>query len=131
VTWDVRQGSDGTWGVVLGDTTTIEPLYPSETGVAPAAEQWVDARQRCETPANEFAGLLGPPQLAEELCGVDGDLTIGAPAPLGDVESNAFSTAFGPETAEIARAVRVSGPVELVAVLVPIGDDWTVIGVVP
>jgi hypothetical protein len=109
----------------------MEPLYPSEEGVAPAAQQWLEARQRCETPANEFAGLLGPPQLAEPLCGADGDLETGEPAPLDDVQTNAFATAFGPETAEIARLVRVSGPVELGAVLVPIGDDWTVIGVVP
>lgn len=131
VTWDLRQGADGSWGVSMGETTTFEPLYPSEEGVGPAAQRWVTSRQACETPSNEFGGLIGPDALADALCGADGELELGEPAPLGDIEEATYSTAFGPETAQVVRVVRVSGPVELGVALAPIGDEWTVIGVVP
>ena len=131
VTWDVRQGSDGTWGVSLGDGTTFEPLHPSDEGAGPAAQEWVDARQRCTAPPNEFAGMVGRRPLADALCDVDGELSLGETGPLGDIDATTFSTAFGPESAEAARLVRISGAVELGAVLAPIGDEWTVIGVVP
>jgi hypothetical protein len=131
VTWDVRQGTDGTWGVSLGDGTTFEPLHPSDEGAGPAAQQWVDARQRCAAPPNEFAGMVGRRPLADALCDAAGELSLGEAAPLGDIEATTFTTAFGPETAEAARLVRIRGVVELGVVLAPIGDAWTVIGVVP
>ena len=131
VTWDVRQGADGTWGVSLGDGTTFEAIHPSDEGARPAARQWVDARQRCDAPANEFGGMVGRAALADALCGADGELSVGEPGPIDDIDATTFSTAFGPETATAARLARVTGAVELGAVLAPIGDEWTVIGVVP
>ena len=131
VTWDVRQGTDGAWGVSLGEGTTFEALHPSDEGAGPAAQRWVDARQRCETPPNEFGGMVGRAVLADALCGAEGELSLGEPGPLGDIDATTFTTAFGPETAEASRLVRISGAVELGAVLAPIGDEWTVIGVVP
>lgn len=131
VTWDVRQDADGTWGVSLGESTTFEPLYPSADEAGPAARRWADARRACDTPENEYATLVGTRGLAEALCGASGDVSTGEPAPLGDIEAARFATAFGPETAVAARVVRLRGAVELGAVLAPIGDVWTVIGVVP
>jgi hypothetical protein len=131
VTWDVRQGTDGTWGVSLREGTTFEALHPSDDGARPAAQRWVDDRQRCDTPANEYGGLIGRAVLADALCDVEGEVSVGEAAPLREVDATTFSTAFGPETVEAARLVRISGAVELGAVLVPIGDEWTVIGVVP
>ena len=131
VRWDVRQAPDGSWGLSLGESTTFEPLYPPEEGAGLAAQRWAESRQACEAPANEYPLVLGARGLADALCDAPGQVATGDPAPLGDIETARFATAFGPETAEAARVVRVSDPAELGAVLVPIGDDWTVIGVVP
>ncbi len=37
---------------------------------------------------------------------------------------------FGPEAANWARVVGVTGPVDFDAVVVPFGDEWVVVGVV-
>lgn len=129
VHWDVVRGEDG-WGVSL-DTSPFEPVYPDEDGAVPAARTWAEARQRCDTPANERGGLIGSPALAEALCDTDGGITVGEPEPLDELAAQPFSTAYGAEAVAAARTVRVTGPAELGVVLVPIGDDWTVIGVIP
>jgi hypothetical protein len=128
VTWQLARGTDGAWGVSL-DSSAIEPIYPSDDGAAPAARTWLDARVACRTPSNERAGLIGSPALANALCGASA-LTLGDAKALDDVEATPIATAFGAETRSAARVVRVSGAVELGVVLVPIGDQWTVIGVV-
>jgi hypothetical protein len=128
VSWQVNRGTDGAWGVSL-DSSAIEPIYPTADGALPAAQAWLDARRACSAPSNERAGLVGSPALAGPLCGA-GPLTLGSVAPLTDLEAAPIATAFGAEARSAARLVRVSGAVDLGVVLVPIGDQWTVIGVV-
>lgn len=130
VRWDVVQGSDGFWGVAL-ESSSIEPRFPSDDGVVPAAQAWADARQDCETPANERAGLVGAPPLADELCDTNASVELGDPDALDDVEARPVLTAFGPEAAAAARVVRVDGPATFGVVLVPIGSEWTVVAVLP
>lgn len=130
VRWDVLAHSDGSWGIGL-ESSVVEPRYPSDDGVAPAAQAWVEARQDCDTPANERPGLVGSPSLADQLCDAAAPAELGEPAPLDDLEARPVLTAFGPEAAAAARVVRVDGPAALGVVLVPIGSDWTVVAIVP
>lgn len=130
VRWDVVQDDEGAWGVAL-ESSAVEPQYPSDDGVVPAAEAWAEARQDCETPANERGGLVGSPSLAKQLCDTSGAVEISEPETLDDAEAQPIFTAFGPEAVGAARVVRLSGPAKFGLVLVPIGDDWTVVAVLP
>lgn len=128
VRWDVVEGADG-WGVSV-ETSVLDPQYPSDDGVVPAAREWVDARRQCRAPDNEHGGLVGSPALADTLCDA-GAVDVGEPQALDDVAGQPVFTAFGPEAVTAARFVRVDGAVDLGLVLVPIGSQWTVIGVLP
>ncbi len=129
VRWDILEGADG-WGVSL-QTSAFEPVLPDEAGAAPAALAWAEARQRCDVPANEHGIVVGSPALARTLCDSTGPVEVGDPTPLGDTDAQPVATAFGDQVARAARVVRIDGPSELAAVLVPVGDEWTVIGVLP
>lgn len=129
VRWDVVEGVDG-WGIAL-ETSPFEPVWPDAQGAVPAARAWAEARQRCESPANERSGLVGSPALASGLCDARGGLDVGDPEGLDEVTGQPVFTAFGPEAVTVAQVVRISAAVDLAAVLVPIGDDWIVIGVLP
>lgn len=130
ITWDVPVGPEGDMGVAL-ETSLIEALHPAEEGAVDAARLWADDRRACETPSNERDGLIGTPGLAQQLCDAEGSITLGEPRGLDDLEATPFFTAFGAEAVSASRVVRISGPAELGAVLAPIGDQWSVIGVVP
>lgn len=130
VQWDVTRGADGGWGVSLG-TSAFTPEYPPDTEVPGAVQQWLAARQQCETPDNERDGLVGSPSLANALCDVDGDVAVGEVETLDELGAQPIFTAFGEDTVGASRSVRLSGPVEMAVVLAPIGDQWTVIGVLP
>ena len=78
----------------------------------------------------EYAGsLLGSPVLADQLCGVEGELVAGSPAPLGDTLSSEVVAAFGPDATTWARTVALSGAAKLTVVTAPFGDHWVVVGV--
>lgn len=128
VTWNVVLGPDDAWGVSV-EESAFEPVLPDEGGADPAARSWVEDRVRCQEPTNEFGGLIGPATLVESLC--DADVEVDAPEGLDDAVDTQIATAFGPETSDAARLVRVTGDTELGIVLVPIGEQWTVIGIVP
>ena len=130
VAWEVLEAEDGSWGVAL-DTSEVEPVYPPAEGAGPAARTWVEARQGCTEPPNEREGLVGAVPLADTLCRAEGELELGEVTALDEAAATTISTAFGPETAAASRAVRVTGSVELAAVLAPVGDEWFVIGVLP
>ena len=130
VAWEVLEAEDGSWGVAL-DTSAVEPIYPPAEGAGAAARTWVDARQACAEAPNEREGLVGAAPLADLLCGAEGELALGEVSALDEAAASTIATAFGPETAAASRAVRITGSVELAAVLAPIGDEWFVIGVLP
>lgn len=130
VTWDVVRGDDGSWGVSL-DSSAVRPEYPSDEGAVPAVETWAAARQSCEDPGNEWGTVVGSPSLATQLCDAGGTVALGEIEALDEAESQPVFTAFGPETVTAARVVRLSGPAEFSVVVVPIGDEWTVIGILP
>ncbi|MDQ3385815.1 MAG: hypothetical protein M3503_07395, partial [Actinomycetota bacterium] len=106
-------------------------IYPPAEGAGAAARTWVDARQGCTEAPNERDGLVGAAPLADGLCGAEGEPSLGEVTVLDEAAAATISTAFGPETAAASRAVRITGSVELAAVLAPIGDEWFVIGILP
>ncbi len=130
VRWAAANGGDGSWGVDL-DRTTLEPLHPSDESAPAAVAAWAQAHQACE-PAPVWDGnLKGSPALAERLCGAEGRIQVGPPSPLTSVDSGPFLAAFGPGAGDWARVVPVTAPLELRAVVAPIGQEWLVIGVLP
>ncbi|HEV2809190.1 MAG TPA: hypothetical protein VGV93_02175 [Acidimicrobiales bacterium] len=130
VTWATTADATGSWGIDLG-ATTIEPLHPSDEGAPAAVARWAEAHQACR-PARTWEGALkGSPALAEGLCGSGGAVEVGPPLPLTSVDAGPFLAAFGPGAGEWARVVTVTAPVEVRAVVAPIGQDWLVIGVLP
>jgi hypothetical protein len=49
--------------------------------------------------------------------------------PLAQVDAAPLQTSFGADVVTWARTVQVDGPVPLRAVLAPLDDAWTVVGV--
>lgn len=130
ITWATTTDAAGSWGIDLG-ATTVEPLYPSDEGAPAGVARWAEAHHACG-PAPAWDGTLkGSPAVAERLCGAEGPVEVGPPLPLMSVDAGPFLAAFGPGAGEWARVVAVTAPVELRAVVAPIGQNWLVIGVLP
>jgi hypothetical protein len=49
--------------------------------------------------------------------------------PLAQADAPPLQTSFGADVVTWARTVQVDGPVPLRAVLAPVDDTWTVVGV--
>jgi head-tail adaptor len=121
---------DGRWRIAFNDVR-IEAVYP-EDGAAPGrVADWAKARQACG-PAPEYGdGLVGFPALADQLCKREGAVEAGPAGPLeAGPDGDAVVAAFGPEALTWARVVALTEPGGLLrAVVAPIGEEWTVIGV--
>lgn len=127
VTWATAENG-GSWGVDLA-TSTREPLHPSDDSAPAAVQTWAEGHQDCGMPRTWEGNLQGSPALAERLCDTEGEVEVGPPLPLDAVDAAPFLAAFGPEVGQWARVVAVTEPVELRAVVAPIGQEWLVIGV--
>ena len=94
-----------------------------------AAERWAAARQQCRTEGEYQGSLLGSPVLAEQLCGLAGQLVAAPPAPLDEAMTTSVVAAFGPGAVAATRTVGLHGASDLAVVTAPFGDDWVVVGV--
>lgn len=129
VVWTVVSTSDGP--AIELEASSFTPRFIPD-GRAPAdVAAWVASRQACGRDGEWGGTLLGVEGPVRELCGAEGAVQVGAPAPLGELEAAAFTTAFGEDALLWAREVTVSGPVELRAVVAPVGSRWLVIGALP
>lgn len=125
---------DGGWYVDHANST-YTPVYPDEAGIVPATQAWIADAIACRTPDRR---PLGTAALVQSLCGAaGGDVPSGAVA-VGDVgplpefdEVGPFVEAWGPETHGWARVATVDEPIQIRAVLAPLGDEWVVVGVLP
>jgi hypothetical protein len=132
VTWSTV-AQDGSWRVSL-DGSSMEPLYPPDDTAPDAVREWAQDHQGCPTapPDTEWTTTpLGSPTLAKSLCGASGDVEVGEATELRPVETTEFQTAFGSDVNRWARVVPVTAPVEMRAVVAPLGEEWVVVGVLP
>jgi len=129
VAWKTVATEEG-WTVALTDSR-IDPVYPPESGARDAAQRWARARADCEHAAEwDNGGLVGSPELSEQLCDASEPPHVGEPTELGRIDAQEFVSAFGGRVGDWARLVPISGPAEMRVVLAPIGWDWRVIGVI-
>jgi hypothetical protein len=128
VTW-TAVSQDGGWAVEL-TTAQLVPRYPDDARAAQDVAEWAGTRQACGDPGVlEESQLRGSAGLASDLCAAAGDVRVGAVAPLPDIDGGPYLAAYGGEVADWARTVEVEAPLALRAVVAPVGDRWTVIGV--
>ena len=116
---------DGGWAVDL-DATTQEPLLPDEAGLAPAVRAFVEEQRGCPAPD---PALRGDTAVAAQLCGADGEPSLGGAGPLSALETGALQASFGGDVGVWGRVVEVQAPVALRAVLAPLDDTWRVVAV--
>jgi len=122
---------DGGWRIAFADSS-YAPQYPDESAAVDAVRAWAEARTHCRTAAQWHADLLDSPYLADELCGAEGELRLGAPDTLDALDdAGAYLDDFGSGAADWARVIPVEGPVALDAVAAPLGSSWVVIGASP
>lgn len=127
VSWVVVESAGG-WGVDL-TTSEIVPVFPPDEQASEDVAEWARARVACSTdPEGEHPRLRGVVGAADELCGATEPVDVGAPEPLAETDAAAYLAAYGGEVTEWARVVPVDGAVSLRAIVAPLGDRWTVIG---
>jgi hypothetical protein len=126
--WRVVEGPAGRWSVDLAGSE-LEPQLPPDDDAVAATERWVQSRQRCAGEGEWEGGLVGFPGLADGLCNKAGEVVVGRPGPLGDLDVEQLVSTFGENAVTWARVVPVERPAALRAVLAPIADRWVVIAV--
>lgn len=121
---------NGVWRVVFSKSTD-DRLYPGDADAATVARQWAERRIACEPGGELEASLKGSPFLARDLCQADGELKLGAPSELSQLDDTTpFISAYGPDVMRWARAVPIISPQPMQVVLAPVGADWKVMGVI-
>lgn len=126
-TWVVG-AEDGGWAVAL-EESSFAPLHPPEEDAVDAVRDWAEAHADC-SPKGEHVVVLGLPALAKEMCDGSADVQVGDVEPFAEgFDTNSFLAAYGEPALEWARVVPVEAPVQLRAVVAPIGPHWRVIGV--
>lgn len=128
-TWlTVRE--NGVWRVAFGQSADHR-LYLGDATAATAARQWAERRIACQPGGELEASLKGSPFLAQGLCQAKGELKIGGPSELSQLDDTTpFISAYGPDVMRWARAVPILSPQPMQVVLAPVGADWKVMGVI-
>jgi hypothetical protein len=133
--WRIRQQA-GRWRIGA-DPVRVQPLLPSDRGAPAAVQAWVERLLACDDAgagAYQAEGqLYGPADLHRTPCQERGRWTVAAALGFDTLsDPQPFVAAFGPEVATWARLVPVQGPrTRFVAVVVPLGEAWRVLGAVP
>lgn len=133
-TW--RVVDTGGWRVLGGRPVDVRPELPSEAAAAATGAAWLERAMACDeqgaTALQLSANLLGSPGLRAATCKSKATWTAGDAVPLSELSNpTVFLSAYGPGVGRWARAVPVTGPGRYTIVLVPLGDEWRVTGVVP
>ena len=119
---------EGGWAVDV-TATTQQALLPPDADALPAVQEWAQRLQACQVPEEELRQLRARVDLASRLCGTSGDVRAVDVTSLPQFDAPPLQTSFGAEVVSWARVVTVDGPVPLRAVVAPVDDRWTVIGV--
>jgi hypothetical protein len=119
---------EGGWAVdVLA--TTQQALLPPDAEATAAVQDWAERVQSCDITEADLRELRGRADLAVSLCGSTDTLTAASATPLSQADAAPLQTSFGADVVSWARVVAVDGPVPLRAVVAPVADAWTVVGV--
>lgn len=132
VEWSVVEEADG-WSVDF-DASAVTPVYPDDSTAADAVAEWADTNQRCEEPTQYDGALVATADLlavVESLCETSDPVRTGDARTLDEFDATPFVSAFGTDALAWARAVDLTGPVELTAVVAPVDDRWLVVGLLP
>lgn len=119
---------DGGWAVDVA-ATTQEALLPPDEQARPAVQAWAEQVQSCAVTEPELRELRGRADLAVALCGASGGLTAADVTPLEQADAAPLQTSFGADVVSWARVVALEGDGALRAVVAPLDDRWTVVGV--
>lgn len=126
-TWaTVRE--EGGWAVDV-TATTQSPLLPPDDEATGAVQAWADRLQQCRSSDDELQALRGRSDLAAQLCRSAGTVEAGSVSPLAQVDAAPLQTSFGADVVSWARVVPIEGAVPLRAVVAPVDDSWSVVGV--
>jgi hypothetical protein len=131
-TWTAVRES-GLWRVSLADSV-LTARWPDESEAPADVRSWATGAQECDGRTSDVerpGGLIGSASLADDLCGTDGRVRLGPVAPLDPIDAASYTAAFGEDIVDVARVVPVLSPVELRAVVAPLGDKWLVVGALP
>lgn len=132
-TWNGRKTGAG-W--LLDSDPTVKLVLPSDAAAKEAASQWAGAVQRCDqTGARAFQAvdqLFGDANAASGLCGSVATVVADGVSRLGAGPSSADIVAqYSTDALNWAKVVEVKAPVAFGAVVVPLGDIWRIIGILP
>lgn len=131
-TWHARKEAGG-W--LVDPDPDVEPVVPTDDGVAKVVSMWATAGQGCDETAQRtwqaVATLFGLSVGAAALCRATGAVTVSSPVSVEAGPQTAEMIAqYGPGIVRYLRAVEVRGvPRPFTAFVVPIGTEWRVIGV--
>lgn len=133
-TW--RVVDTGGWRVLGGRPVDVRPALPSDAAASAAGAAWLQRTATCDeagaTALQLSENLLGSPDLRAGTCTSKGAWTAGPAVPVSELSNpTVFVSAYGPGVGRWARAVPVTGPGRYTIVLVPLGDEWRVTGVIP
>ncbi len=129
VAWAVVEAGGG-WAIYF-DASTVQPRYPDDDTAPDAVLEWARTHQRCEEPVQYEGALVASADLlrvVDSLCESSGRPTAGSARTLDEFDASPFVSAFGTDALVWARAVDLSGPVELTVVVAPVDDRWIVVG---
>ena len=132
VDWVVVEEAGG-WTVDF-DASAVTPTYPDDAPAADAVAEWATVHQRCDEPDQYAGALVATADLigvVDSLCDAPGRVSAGPPRTLDEFDATPFVSAFGTDALTWARAVDLTGPVELTVVVAPVDDRWVVVGLLP
>jgi hypothetical protein len=131
-----RVVNESGWRVFRGRAVDVRPELPSDAAASSAGAAGLERSKACDTAGATAlqlsATLLGSPDLRDAPCKNKGTWSAGAAIPLSEITNpTVIVSAYGPGVGRWARAVPVTGAVRFTIVLVPLGDEWRVTGVIP
>lgn len=130
--WQVV-AEDGGW-LVDFDASTIEARYPDDADAPGAVAEWAQAHRDCRRPEQYEGALVATADLVravEALCDSTARIITGEAGVLDEFDATPFVSAFGTDALAWARAISLRGPAALTVVVAPVGDRWTVVGLLP
>ncbi|HVF32644.1 MAG TPA: hypothetical protein VM933_06375 [Acidimicrobiales bacterium] len=133
-TWRVVKAEG--WRVLRGRPADVRPELPSDAAATAVGAAWLERAAACDATGAAAlqlsVNLLGSPDLRDATCKNRSTWSAGSAIPVSEISnSTVIVSAYGPGVGRWARAVPVTGAGRFTIVLVPLGAEWRVTGLVP